>query len=378
MAHTQQAGGALAVQADQMEWTEAQKAALVQLWGGKVPPPGDVLVLLNHAQRTGLDPFAKQLYMIQRGGRWGIQTSIDGFRVVRDRIAQQRQLAVGYEDTLWCGQDGTWVEAWLQPTPPAAAKVGLTITDKEGRSTRYSTVALWSEYGASDGLWKKMPALMLAKCGEALLLRKAFPHDLSGLYTEDEMAQQQQGVVEGTVVGRGEPPAPDLGALQTVWSSVLAATTQDALRDAWQAAKEANLLDTLVADPHAEPEHADIKVPLGKLVLLQKDRLTVGEAPAAGQPWEATVEAPAGGHPMDLPTEAEAAAAAAVVNYAACAYDGCVREAVVDDLWCLPHDPTKDSQSPITPDADKPQPGKAAMAKARADLAARQAAKEGK
>ena len=72
---------ALAVSNDQKMWDEKQLAALKQL-GLANAPKADLAVFLHYAQRTGLDPFARQLYMIERGGRYTIQASIDGLRIV--------------------------------------------------------------------------------------------------------------------------------------------------------------------------------------------------------------------------------------------------------------------------------------------------------
>jgi hypothetical protein len=65
---------------------------------------------------------------------------------------------------------------WLSAKPPAAAK---TTIWRKGCSRCFTGVARFADYNAGQGLWSKMPAAMIAKCSEALALRKAFPANLS-------------------------------------------------------------------------------------------------------------------------------------------------------------------------------------------------------
>lgn len=143
----------------------------------------ELSLFLARAAKTGLDPFLRQIYSIKRGGKHTIQVGIDGLRLVAIRSGE----ADGQEGPHWCGPDGIWRDTWLDKAPPAACKV---VAFRRGQSRGYTGVAHLGEYfQPSNGLWKSMPANMLAKCAEALALRKAFPQELSGLYADAEMDQ---------------------------------------------------------------------------------------------------------------------------------------------------------------------------------------------
>lgn len=183
---------ALAVTTDQNWWNDKQEAALKQI-GLANAPKAELAVFLHFAQRTGLDPFARQIYMIERGGRFTIQASIDGLRIVAQRSGEY----AGQVGPYWCGEDGEWTDVWLENKPPVAAKVGVL---RKGFQEPLWGVAKYDSYNANSPIWKKMPDTMIAKCAEALALRKAFPNDLSGLYTTEEMEQVDTPTTKAPVV----------------------------------------------------------------------------------------------------------------------------------------------------------------------------------
>ena len=203
----------LALATEQDWWTDKQLAALRQI-GVDRASNGDLAVFMHVCQRTGLDPFARQIYMILRDGKQTIQTGIDGMRLVARRAVDRTGETLSISAPEWCGPDGQWTDVWLSSEPPAAARVTVT----RGSGT-FAAIALWNEYvqtkrdGSITRMWATRGAGQLAKCAEALALRKACPQDLSGIYTDDEMARdhapaEQRGGLR-SVLSETSSPAPD-------------------------------------------------------------------------------------------------------------------------------------------------------------------------
>lgn len=136
----------------------------------------ELAFFLQVCKRTGLDPFSRQIYSVPRGGQRTIQVGIDGLCLLADRTGRYMP---GKESTFNFDKNGNLYSVTAYVKKQA----------KDGSWHEVSAIAFWDEYNANQGLWKKMPKRMLEKCALALCLRKAFPADLSGLYTDEEMHQ---------------------------------------------------------------------------------------------------------------------------------------------------------------------------------------------
>lgn len=136
----------------------------------------ELKLFLTHAQRTGLDPFSRQIYAFKNKGRVSIGAYIDGLRLIADRT---EKYAPGKETEYEVDGNGNliaaraYVQKWMEG-PRQFVEV--------------SEVAYMDEFGQGGPTWAKMPRVMLAKCAEARALRRAFPAELSGLYEKAEEA----------------------------------------------------------------------------------------------------------------------------------------------------------------------------------------------
>lgn len=326
--------GQLPATSDTSQWSEGQKAllgaiGLVTVVKGQTitADRGTIEVFLAQCKRTQLDPVARQIYCIYRGGKWGTQISIDGARLVAERSRKYQ----GQTATEWCGPDGVWRDVWLEREYPVAARVGVY---RKGWKEPLYAVANWDAYvqgfsknGAVEvsKMWAKMGPLMLAKCAEMLALRKAFPQDLSGLYSAEEMSQadapeaveavaeskpkraaaskpvaprrppagqaeqpvapRAEDVVRGDDGGVPIASAPVMASAD-VLEAVASVTTIEHLRKVWELSESQGALGHLVdAEGHT----------LAQLITRRKDQIDAEEAAAvqaeaAAEPGEEVVE----------------------------------------------------------------------------------------
>ncbi len=193
----------IAVRAEQT-WTKEQERIIREMFADGCTDD-ELAVLLYQAKRRRLDPLSGQIRGIKRWnaqkGRqiMTVQTSIDAFRLIAQRTGTYGA--------------GPAPEFRVEMIPNQKDKEGNPLPDRRELIARVTLRKLcgnreagwtwldvtdearWSEYvqtkqdGSTVRMWQQMPHNQLGKCAEAKTLRRGWPEELGGMYTDDEMGQ---------------------------------------------------------------------------------------------------------------------------------------------------------------------------------------------
>lgn len=205
------------VTAEHAAYTDEQRRLITDVLC-KGATPVEVEFFMQVAQRCRLDPFRRQIHAVKR---WDSQTQretltfqvgIDGLRAIAARTGE------------YAGNDDPVFEVPRDSWHPVKATVTV-YRMVHGQRIPFTASVFWAEYvqtkrgGEVTNMWRQRPFGQLGKCAEAAALRKAFPEESGGLYTEEELrddtsfiqpAQAQAMPISAEVELKASAPAADL------------------------------------------------------------------------------------------------------------------------------------------------------------------------
>jgi phage recombination protein Bet len=133
----------------------------------------EFMLFAQFCKSTKLNPFKKEIWAIKAGGRLQLMTGIAGYLA----IANSNPQFDGMEVDVTTDDKGK----------PVKATCKVYRKDRKYPSVG---IALMSEFAKSTPIWSQMPSVMLQKVAKSIALREAFPQELNGLYTQEEMPQE--------------------------------------------------------------------------------------------------------------------------------------------------------------------------------------------
>lgn len=180
------------------EWTVGQ----VDVIKTQIAPgctDDELMLFMYVCKRTQLDPFARQIYAIKRKRDDGdgnkksvmiVQTSIDGFRLIASRSKEYAGQSA--PEHLYTEDDAQN----LILSRITVFRINPITGERYAAGVGEARMKEYRVDGKAGFMWVQKPHIMLDKCAEALALRKAFPQELSGLYTDDEIGKSAAGYEE--------------------------------------------------------------------------------------------------------------------------------------------------------------------------------------
>lgn len=161
-----------------IDYTDSKTLALLKNTVAQGATDAEFALFLEYCKSTKLNPFKKEVWFIKgKDGRIQMMTGINGFYAIANDHPQF---------------DGLEVDVLPAEGKPVKA---VARCYRKDRSRPMVAEAYFSEYAKSYGNWLTMPRVMISKCAESMVLRKSFPQELNGLYTQEEMPEEfSQGV----------------------------------------------------------------------------------------------------------------------------------------------------------------------------------------
>lgn len=151
-----------------LDFTRAEVVQTVKATVGRDLTDAELALFIEHCKATRLNPYKREVWAIKAGGRLQVMTGINGF------------LSIANNHPMF---DGMEVEVDDDQKP---TKATCKVYRKDRRFPAVG-VALLKEYGKDTPIWRQMPRVMLTKVAKSIAIREAFPMELNGLYSEEEM-----------------------------------------------------------------------------------------------------------------------------------------------------------------------------------------------
>lgn len=155
-----------------IDYSDDKTVAVLKQTVAKGATDSEFAMFAEFCKSTKLNPFKKEIWFIKTAQGVQMMTGVNGFYEIANRHPQF---------------DGIEIE-----TVEDGAKLIKCIAKvyRKDRSRPMTAEAYFSEYNKNFGNWKTMPRVMLSKCAECMALRKAFPQELNGLYSVEEMPRE--------------------------------------------------------------------------------------------------------------------------------------------------------------------------------------------
>jgi len=200
------------IETKSFDWSNA--AAVAELKGSIVPASvtdAEFKIFVGVGLSTGLNPWKREIWLIKPEPYWSekyhrevqpptqIMIGINGYW----QIANKHPDFDGAESGL-VNEAGELVKACQKP-------IGAWCRIyRKSRKYPSEAVVYLSEYmqAKKGSRWEKAPNQMILKVAESVALRKAFPTELNGTYTDDEMPGEYAPREPVNVTPQAEEPKP--------------------------------------------------------------------------------------------------------------------------------------------------------------------------